>query len=55
MGKVFDKIQDSNIPNAGEIGCVVATDFLIVSSVSDWGGVYHYASDVYYLFFTTCM
>lgn len=40
MGKVYDKIvsSSSEILNAKEIACVVATDYLIVASVSNWGG-----------------
>lgn len=38
MGKVYDKICRSNIPNASSIACEVATDHLIVASVSNWGG-----------------
>lgn len=38
MGKVLDKILQSNIPNAHAIACVEATSHLIVSSVSNWGG-----------------
>jgi hypothetical protein len=39
MGKVYDIIKASkSIPNAATIGCVVPTDSLIVSSVSNWGG-----------------
>jgi D-glutamate cyclase len=38
MGKVMDKILDSNIPNAKDIACTVSTDYLIVASVSNWGG-----------------
>lgn len=38
MGKVFDKIVNSSIPNAADIACVTASDDLIVASVSNWGG-----------------
>lgn len=39
MGKVIDKIIDNpNIPNGGKIGCVIAADYLIAASVSNWGG-----------------
>lgn len=37
MGKVFASIM-KNIPNGEKIGCVIAADFLIASSVSNWGG-----------------
>lgn len=32
-----DALLSSSIPNAALIGCAVATDHLIVSSVSNWG------------------
>lgn len=38
MGKILDKILASSIPNAANIACIVPTDYLIVSSVSNWGG-----------------
>jgi hypothetical protein len=39
MGKVYDSVISSKlIPNAPTIACVVATDLLLVSSVSNWGG-----------------
>jgi D-glutamate cyclase len=38
MGTVYDKIINSSISLASEIACVVPTDHLIVSSVSNWGG-----------------
>lgn len=39
MGKVIDKIiHNSKIENADKIGCVVAADYLIAASVSNWGG-----------------
>lgn len=38
MGKVYDKVKSSNIPNAADIACVVPTTHLIVASVSNWGG-----------------
>lgn len=38
MGKVYDKIICSNIPHGPDIACIVSTDYLIVSSVSNWGG-----------------
>ncbi|CAM9930762.1 unnamed protein product [Ectocarpus fasciculatus] len=38
MGKIYQRILDSKIPNAKEITCVVPSDHLIVASVSNWGG-----------------
>lgn len=39
MGKVIDKIIDNpKISNGDQIGCVVAADYLIAASVSNWGG-----------------
>lgn len=38
MGKVFDKVLESDVPHAADIACIVPTDHLIVSSVSNWGG-----------------
>lgn len=38
MGKVYNEICTSRIPNASAIACEVATDHLIVASVSNWGG-----------------
>lgn len=38
MGKVFDKILESSIPNAADIACVTTTDYLLTASVSNWGG-----------------
>ncbi len=38
MGKIFDTIVGSSIPNASQIACTVAADHLIVCSVSNWGG-----------------
>eukprot|EP00952_Eustigmatos_sp_NYUAD-ZCMA_P005446 23797-Eustigmatos_ZCMA.PRE.1 len=38
MGKVIDLIYESCIPDAERIGCVVPTNYLIVASVSNWGG-----------------
>lgn len=39
MGKVIDKIISSSIIADGEkIGCVVAAQYLIAASVSNWGG-----------------
>lgn len=38
MGKIYDTICSSSIPNAAAIACIVPADHLIVSSVSNWGG-----------------
>eukprot|EP01038_Epipyxis_sp_PR26KG_P010115 gene10115-13596_t len=39
MGKVYDSvIKSKSIPNGDLIACTVSTDYLIVSSVSNWGG-----------------
>lgn len=38
MGKAYPKIISSSIPNADKIACIVKTDHLLVSSVSNWGG-----------------
>jgi hypothetical protein len=38
MGKVFQKIFDSSIPNKQEIACIVPTNHLVIASVSNWGG-----------------
>lgn len=38
MGKAYDLILQSSIPNASEIACTVATNYLLVASVSNWGG-----------------
>jgi D-glutamate cyclase len=38
IGKVYDKMITSSIPYAPDIACVTATDYLIVASVSNWGG-----------------
>jgi len=39
MGKVYDSVCNSkNIPNASNIACEISTDYLIVASVSNWGG-----------------
>jgi len=39
MGKVIDKIiSNPKISDGQKIGCVVAADFLIAASVSNWGG-----------------
>eukprot|EP00606_Chrysophyceae_sp_TOSAG23-5_P000628 GSChrysophyteH2.ASY1.ANO1.971.1 assembled CDS len=37
MGAVYDAILQSTIPLAEDIACVVPTDHLLVSSVSNWG------------------
>jgi hypothetical protein len=38
MGKVYQQVATSSIPNGKVIACVVPTDHLIVCSVSNWGG-----------------
>ncbi len=39
MGKVIDNIvSNPKISNGDKIGCVVAADYLIAASVSNWGG-----------------
>ena len=38
MGKVLDRILASTVPNASTIACTVASDHLLVCSVSNWGG-----------------
>ena len=38
MGKIYDTITASSIPNAQQIACSVAADHLLVCSVSNWGG-----------------
>jgi len=39
MGKVIDKIiSNPEIPDGDKIGCIVPSDYLIASSVSNWGG-----------------
>ena len=37
MGKIYDRVTSSAIPNAKEIACVVPSDHIIVASVSNWG------------------
>ena len=39
MGKVFEAVLASGIPNAKEIACVTSCEHLIVSSVSNWGNI----------------
>lgn len=38
MGKIYDKILNSSINLKEEIACIQPTDYLLVSSVSNWGG-----------------
>jgi hypothetical protein len=45
MGKIPWSVIRNNIPNGGRIACRVATDFLIVAGVSNWGA-YALASGV---------
>ena len=37
MGKVLRQVE-THIPNGEKIGCVVAADWLVAASVSNWGG-----------------
>jgi hypothetical protein len=37
MGKIYQSLLASSIPNARDIACVVPSDHLIVASVSNWG------------------
>jgi hypothetical protein len=37
MGKIDPKLVASSIPKGAEIHCCVATDYLIVAGVSNWG------------------
>jgi hypothetical protein len=48
MGKISPDVIRRNIPNGGEIACRVATDFLLVAGVSNWGA-YALASGVRHL------
>lgn len=48
MGKVYDEMILSTIPDAPDIACVVPTDHLLVSSVSNWGGYALCAASVLY-------
>lgn len=38
MGKVYDRIVNSTVPNGSTIACTVAADHLLVCAVSNWGG-----------------
>ena len=38
MGKIFDDVVKSNIPNAPKIACQVAADHCLVGSISNWAG-----------------
>ena len=38
MGKIFDDVVKSNIPNAPNIACQVAADHCLVGSISNWAG-----------------
>jgi hypothetical protein len=38
MGKIYQRILESRVPNAQQIACVVPTTHLLVCSVSNWGG-----------------
>jgi hypothetical protein len=48
MGKIPRKTISRNIPNGDRIACRVATDFLIVAGISNWGA-YALAAGVRYL------
>lgn len=37
MGKVIEQVR-MHIPNGDKVGCVVAADYLVAASVSNWGG-----------------
>ena len=53
MGKIYDAICNSSIPNAKNIACIVSTDHLIVCSVSNWGG-YALGAAVALLYMVKC-
>lgn len=36
-GNIYDKLIDSNVKFAKEIGCVIKSDICIICSVSNWG------------------
>jgi hypothetical protein len=38
MGKVYDRIVNSTVPNASTIACTISADHLLVCAVSNWGG-----------------
>ena len=38
MGKIFDDVIKSNIPNAPKIACQVGSDHCLVGSISNWVG-----------------
>jgi hypothetical protein len=38
MGKIPWRILRRNIPNGGQVACRIATDYLIVAGISNWGG-----------------
>ena len=38
MGKIYETLIQSSIPNAQMIACTVPADHLIICSVSNWGG-----------------
>jgi hypothetical protein len=37
MGKVIDQVR-LHIPDGDKVGCVIAADYLVAASVSNWGG-----------------
>ena len=45
MGKIFDDVVRSNIPNASKIACQVGSDHCLVGSISNWVG-YAFASAI---------
>ncbi|RYH04799.1 DUF4392 domain-containing protein [archaeon] len=53
MGKAYEAIINSNIPNASENACVVPADHLLVSSVSNWGGYALSAASILYSSFVS--
>jgi hypothetical protein len=48
MGKIPWKVIQSNIPRGGKIACRIATDWLIVAGISNWGA-YGLAAGVWHL------
>lgn len=38
MGKVWERIQTSTIPDPSKVACVVPADHLVVCGISNWGG-----------------
>lgn len=54
MGKAYDRVVASAIPNASKIACKVAADHLLVASVSNWGGYALCAAAILYDQFLNC-